>query len=57
MRWNPDGERSSIECEPDPLHAELIVKLLNLESAKGLTTPSVKKRLEEVLQTSPQLDA
>ena len=30
--------------------------MLNLESAKGATTPSVKKRLEEVLMTSPQLD-
>ena len=57
VRWNSDGERSWIEYEPDPRHAELIVKLLNLESAKGVTTPSVKKRLEEVLMTSPQLDA
>ena len=55
--WNCDGGRSWIEYEPDPRHAELIVKLLNLESAKGVTTPSVKKRLEEVLMTSPQLDA
>ena len=57
VRWNSDGERSWIEYEPDPRHAELIVKLLNLERAKGVTTPSVKKRLEEVLMTSPQLDA
>ena len=57
VRWSSDGERSWIEYEPDPRHAELIVKLLNLESAKGVTTPSVKKRLEEVLMTSPQLDA
>ena len=30
VRWNSDGERSWIEYEPDPRHAELIVKLLNL---------------------------
>ena len=29
-----------------------IVKLLKLESAKDVTTPSVKKRMEEVLMTS-----
>ena len=57
VRWNSDGERSWIEYEPDPPHAELIVKSLNLESAKGVTTPSVKNRLGEVLATSPQLDA
>ena len=57
VRWNSDGGRNWIEYEPDPRHAELIVKSLNLESAKGVTTPSVKKRLEDVLTTSPQLDA
>ena len=57
VRWNSDGERSSIECKLDPRHAELIVILLNLESAKGVTTPSVEKRLEEVLVTPPQLFA
>ena len=55
--WNSDGEKSWIEYEPDPRHAELSVKSLNLESAEGVTTPSVKKRLGEVLMTSPQLDA
>ena len=39
-------ERSWFEYGPHPRHAELIVKLLNLESAKGVTTPSVKKRAE-----------
>ena len=53
VRWNSDDERSWIEYEA----GELIVKSLNLESAKGVTTPSVKKRLGEVLMTSPQLDA
>ena len=57
VRWDSDGERSWIEYEPDPRHAELTVKSLNLESAKGVTTPSVKKRLGEALMTSPQLDA
>ena len=57
VRWDSDGERCWIEYEPDPRHAELIVKSLDLESAKGVTTPSVKKRLEEVLMTSLQFDA
>ena len=57
VRWNSDGGRNWIEYEPDPRHAKLIVKSLNLESAKGVTTPSVKKRLEEVLTTFPQLNA
>ena len=57
VRWKSDCGRNWIEYEPDPRHAELIVKSLNLESAKGVTTPSDKKRLEEVLMTSPQLDA
>ena len=56
MCWNSDGERCWIEYEPDPRHAELIVKSLNLESAKGVTTPSVKKSQEEVLATFAQLD-
>ena len=55
VRWNSDGERSWIGYEPDPRHADLIVK--NLESSKGVTTPSVEKMLEEVLATSPKLDA
>ena len=57
MCCNSDGERCWIEYEPGPRHAELIVKSLNLESAKGVTTPSVKKRVEEVLATFAQLDA
>ena len=57
VRWKSDGGKNWMEYEPDPRHAELIVKSLNLESAKGVTTPSVKKRLEDVLTTSPQLDA
>ena len=58
MRWNSVGERCWNEYEPDCRHAELIVKSLNLENAKGVTTPSVKKRLEEVLAMFPQqLDA
>ena len=57
MRGKSDGGKNWMEYEPDPRHAELIVKSLNLESAKGVTTPSVKKRLEDVLTTSPQLDA
>ena len=57
VRWKSDGGKNWMEHEPDPRHAELIVKSLNLESAKGVTTPSVKKRLSDVLTTSPQLDA
>ena len=57
VRWNSDGERSWIEYEPDPRHAELIVTSSSLGNAKGLTTLSVKKRVEEVLATLQQLDA
>ena len=39
-----DGGKNWMEYELDPRHAELIVKSLNLESAKGVTTPSVKKQ-------------
>ena len=49
VRWNSYGERSWIEYEPD---AELIAKSLKLESAKEVTTPSVKKKLEEELAIS-----
>ena len=57
VRCKSDGGKNWMEYEPDPRHAELIVKSLNLESAKGVTTPSVKTWLEDVLTTSPQLDA
>ena len=57
VRWQTDGERSWIEFEPDPGHTGLIVKSLHQENAKGVTTPPVKKRLEEVLATFPKLDA
>ena len=33
VHWNSNGDRSWIECEPEPRHAKLIVKSLNLESA------------------------
>ena len=47
--------RAILGDDPDLRHAELIVKSFNQESAKGVTTPSVK-RLENVLTKSPQLD-
>ena len=50
VRWKSDGGKNWMEYEPDPRHAEP-------GRAKGVTTPSVKKRLEDVLTTSPQLDA
>ena len=37
VRWKSDGGKNWMEYEPDPRHAELIVKWLNLESAKGVT--------------------
>ena len=46
VRGNSHGERGRIEYESHPRDAELVVKSLNLESAKGVTTPSVKKSLE-----------
>ena len=57
VRWNSKGGQNWIEYEPDPRHAELTIKSLKLESAKGVTTPSVKKKLEDVLEISAQLDA
>ena len=57
MGWNSDGGRSWIEYEPDPRPAELIDKKLKLENAKGVTTPSVKKKLEDVLVLPTQLYA
>ena len=57
VRWKSDGGKNWMEYEPDPRHAELIVKSLNLQSAEGVTTPSVGGGLEEVLALSPQLDA
>ena len=50
VRWNSKGGQNWIEYEPDLRHAELIIKSLKLESAKGVTTPSVKKKLEDVLE-------
>ena len=55
VRWNSDGGRNWIEYEPDPRHAELIVKLLNLDSAKGVTTPSVKKRCVDDISTTERI--
>ena len=43
VRWNSDGGRNWVEYEPDPRHAELIVKSLNLESAKCVTSISQEK--------------
>ena len=43
VRWTPDG----YELEADPRHAELIVKLLKVESAKPLSTPGVEGKEEE----------
>ena len=34
VRWKSDGGRNWIEYEPDPRHAGLIGKSLNLESAR-----------------------
>ena len=35
VRWKSDGGKNWMEYEPDPRHAELIVKSLNLESGEG----------------------
>ena len=45
VRWKSD-RKNWMGYEPDPRHAELIVKSLNLESAQGVTTPSAKKGWE-----------
>ena len=48
VRWNSDGDRSWIEYEPDPRHAELIANLSNLER---------RDRIDDSISTSPQLYA
>ena len=55
--WTSDSSRRWMEYEPDPRHAKMIARPVHLENAKGVTTPSVKKRLEGVSATFPQLDA
>jgi hypothetical protein len=47
---DPYGGDEAIEVEADSRHAELIVKQLGLENAKGVDTPSVKRTEEEERQ-------
>ena len=44
VRWKSDGGKNWMGYEPDTRNAGLIFKSLNLERAKGVTTPSIKKR-------------
>ena len=47
IEYNKDA--GIIRYEGDPRHAEMIVKMLGLESAKIVSTPSEKQTLDEVL--------
>ncbi len=48
-----DGDER-VEIEADSRHAELIVKSLNLQNAKSVETPSVKRSLAEVQATEAE---
>ena len=39
LRWTEQG----IKYEADPRHAEIIIKDLNLDKAKSVTTPGTKE--------------
>lgn len=39
----------TVTYEADPRHAEMIIRQLNLQNAKGVATPSEKKKLSDVL--------
>ena len=43
LRRTPTG----LEMEPDPRHAEMLIKSFNLEGAKSVVTPGVKQPFEE----------
>ena len=53
-----DKSTGTVSYEADPRHAEMIVRQLQLENAKAVTTPAEKKKLADVISASglPQLD-
>lgn len=55
VTWKDDCGMSYIEYEADPRHVSLIVSQLNIENAKAVSTPCIKKRLQDVLTKSPTL--
>ena len=49
VTYHKDG---SVSFEADPRHAEMIIRQLGLEGSKGISTPSEKKKLSDVVATS-----
>ena len=49
VTYHKDG---SVSFEADPRHAEMIIRQLGLEGSKGISTPSDKKKLSDVVATS-----
>ena len=56
---SPDKSTGVFSCEADPRHTEMIIRQLQLENAKCVTTPAEKKQLAVVISAAglPQLDA
>ena len=52
-----DKNTGVLSYEPDPRHAEIIVKQLNLSDAKGVNTPSVKETGEDAFKESKPLNS
>ena len=44
-----EQETGRVTYKADPRHAEMIIRQLNLQNAKGITTPAEKKKSSEVL--------
>ena len=59
LRYEMTASGPRMEIEADSRHSELVVKELNLTGAKGVDTPSIKKKYEAALAESqlPGLDA
>lgn len=49
-----DKKTGSLDYEADPRHAEYIVKALNLEGCKPVTTPAEKQKMEDVIAAEEQ---
>ena len=53
LRYEMTAAGPRMEIEADSRHSELVVKELNLTGAKGVDTPSIKKKYEIALAESP----
>ena len=59
MRWI-DGDENGlfrIDFEEDPRHAEIIIRTLELQHAKSVKTPGVKRTVEELMIDNKPIDA